>query len=264
MIPLRMGVAGAAIATVISQAIAGVLCLFYMIHKFDILKMSQEEWRPDGHCMSVLCGMGVPMGLQYSITAIGSVILQAAVNGLGAASVAAMTAGNKISMFLSCPFDSLGTTMATYSGQNVGAKRLDRVGEGLKAGNVLAIAYSVIAFGILLLWGEKLALLFVDAGETQILKEVMMVLLLTGAFYIPLGLLDNTRFLIQGMGFSKFAILAGVFEMIARTVVSFLFVPEFGFAAACLASPAAWIMADMFLIPAYYKVKKTLEKSFAQ
>lgn len=262
MVPIKLGVAGASLATLISQAISGICCLFYMKKKFQILKISKSEWRMDAHCMGVLCGMGIPMGLQYSITAIGSVILQTAVNGLGAASVAAMTAGNKISMFFSCPYDALGTTMATFSGQNVGAKRLDRVGEGLRAGNIIGAVYSAMAFVVLYLFSNELALLFVNKGEEYILDEVVMVLLFNSIFYISLSVLNNTRFLIQGMGFSRLAIFAGVLEMIARSVVGFLFVPRFGFKAACLAGPIAWTMADMFLIPAYFMVKKKLQRIF--
>ena len=116
-----MGVAGAAVATVVSQLVSGVLCLIYTIKKFELLHITKEEWKINAHHMWTLCGMGIPMGLQYSITAIGSVILQTAVNTLGSAVVAAVTAAGKVSMFVSCPFDAMGSTMATYAGQNVGA-----------------------------------------------------------------------------------------------------------------------------------------------
>lgn len=119
---LGTGVEGAAWATVISQLISGIGCLIYSIKHFEILRPSREEMQINKTYMMTLCGMGVPMGLQYSITAIGSVILQSAVNSLGSDAVAAMTAGSKIGMFFCCPFDALGSTMATYGGQNVGAK----------------------------------------------------------------------------------------------------------------------------------------------
>ena len=140
----RMGVAGAAVATVLSQLISGILCLIYMYYKFDILIVKKDEWKADTHLMRILCSMGVPMGLQYSITAIGSVILQTAVNTLGSAAVAAMTAGSKVSLFFCCPFDALGSTMSTYGGQNVGAKRLDRIGKGLLSCSILGIVYFVL------------------------------------------------------------------------------------------------------------------------
>ena len=130
IVVLGTGVEGAAWATVISQLISGVGCLIYSIRHFEILHPEKEEMQVNKTYMMTLCGMGVPMGLQYSITAIGSVILQSAVNSLGSHAVAAMTAGSKIGMFFCCPFDALGSTMATYGGQNVGAKKLDRVSEG--------------------------------------------------------------------------------------------------------------------------------------
>ena len=129
---LKMGVAGAAVATVASQLISGVLCLLYIRKKFEILHFNKEEWRVNPSHMKMLCSMGVPMGLQFSITAIGSVILQTSVNTLGALAVASVTAGGKVSMFFGCPFDALGSAMATFGGQNVGAKKLDRLGLGLK------------------------------------------------------------------------------------------------------------------------------------
>ena len=130
---LGMGVSGPAMATVISQGISAVLCLIYIIKHYPILHMHHGEWKPDSRMLRVLCGMGIPMGLQYSITAIGSVVLQTAVNSLGSMAVAAVSTGSKVSMFFCCPFDALGGTMATYAGQSVGAKKLDRVKEGLKA-----------------------------------------------------------------------------------------------------------------------------------
>ena len=116
IITLQWGVQGAAWATVISQGVSGLCCLLFMIRKFEILRIQRGEWAPDRHLMGVLCGMGVPMGLQYSITAIGSVILQSATNTLGSDAVAAVTAAGKISGFLACPFDAMGSTMATYGG----------------------------------------------------------------------------------------------------------------------------------------------------
>ena len=218
IVVFKMGVAGAAVATVLSQAVSGVLCLFYMMKKFPMLRIEKEEWKMNLSHMRTLCSMGIPMGLQYSITAVGSVILQTAVNSLGSGVVAAVTAAGKVSMFFCCPYDAMGSTMATYAGQNVGAKKLNRLGEGLKACSVLGIVYSVIAFIVLLLFGDILASLFVDAGETALLANAKLFLIVNGAFYIPLAFVNIVRFMIQGMGFSTFAILAGVCEMVARGI----------------------------------------------
>ena len=261
IISLHMGVAGAAWATVISQGVSGVACLVYMVKKFEILRIHREEWKVDGHMMMVLCGMGVPMGLQYSITAIGSVILQTAANTLGSAAVAAMTAGGKIGNFLACPFDAMGSTMATYGGQNVGAGKLKRLGKGIRAAGIIGAVYSVGALILLYFFADYIALLFVDANEVEIIHLTYQFILYSALFYIPLTFVNVVRFCIQGMGFSVFAILAGVFEMAARTFAAVLLVPKTGYTGACLANPCAWIAADIFLIPAFIYCCKRLEKS---
>lgn len=258
IIVIPLGVAGAAIATVAAQAIAGLCCLVYMRKKFSILKLTKEEWRWNGLCVSKLCGMGIPMGLQYSITAIGSVILQSAVNGIGSDAVAAVTAGSKLSMLLMCPFDAMGSTMATYGGQNIGAGKLERVDQGLKSCTLLGLIYSVLAVGIVYTVGGKLLLLFLDAGETAILGNAHTFISTNVLFYFPLALVNIVRFLIQGMGFSKLAVFAGAFEMLARGLAGFVLVPFFGFPAVCYANPLAWIFADIFLIPAFFYVRKVM------
>jgi putative MATE family efflux protein len=261
MIGCGMGVAGAALATVISQGVSGVGCLLYSWKKFEILHADSEEKKINLSYMKTLCNMGVPMGLQYSITAIGSVILQSAVNTLGSDAVAAMTAGGKIGMFFCCPFDALGSTMATYGGQNVGAKKMKRISQGLKSCSILGICYAIAAFVVLYFAGEHLALFFVDTANADIIANVHLLLIINSAFYIALAFVNIVRFLIQGIGYSKLAILAGVFEMAARTLVGFIFVPQYGFVAACFASPVAWVFADLFLFPAYYYVyRKTCQK----
>ncbi|MCI7795517.1 MAG: MATE family efflux transporter [Lachnospiraceae bacterium] len=261
---LGMGVGGPAYATVIAQGFSAVLCLIYMLRHYPILKMTAEEKKFDRNMAGVLCAMGIPMGLQYSITAIGSVILQTAVNSLGSLAVAAVSTGSKISMFFCCPFDALGGTMATYAGQNVGAKKLDRVVEGVKTASLIGFAYSLAAFAVLFFAGDRLALLFMDSGETELIRQVHLFLIGNSLFYIPLTLVNVVRFAIQGLGFSTFAILAGVCEMIARALVGIFLVPAFGFLPACFASPLAWIFADLFLVPAFGHCIKKLKILFGE
>ena len=260
ILSFEMGVVVAAVATVVSQLISGILCLFYMMKKFEVLHIEKEEWKMNLTHMKVLCSMGIPMGLQYSITAIGSVILQTSVNALGSLAVASVTAGSKVGMFFCCPFDAMGSTMATYGGQNVGAKRLERLGAGLRNCIYLGAAWSVAAFVILFFFGGNLAGLFVNGADPQMLSNARLFLIICSAFYFPLALVNIVRFMIQGMGFSTFAILAGVFEMVARTLAGLFLVPYFGFVGACFASPLAWIFADIFLIPAYIHVRRRLDK----
>ena len=256
------GIFGAAFATVVSQLIAGTLCLLYIFRKIDILRLSKVDWQADKSHFLILLNMGVPMGLQYSITAIGSVILQTAINGLGEDAVTAVTTASKVSMFFCIPFDALGSTMATYGGQNVGAKKLDHLTMGLRAAVKIGSIYSILAFVILAFFGRNFAMIFLDASEVTCLDNAHLFLIYNSLFYIPLALVNIVRFLIQGMGYSMFAVLAGVMEMIGRALVAVLLVPHLGFTAICLASPVAWILADAFLIPAFITVRNKLQRIF--
>ena len=237
IIVFPMGVAGAALATVISQAFSGIACVIYSKRRFEILHTDEEERKVNKGYMKTLCGMGVPMGLQYSITAIGSVILQSAVNTLGSNAVASMTAGSKIGMFFCCPYDALGSTMATYGGQNVGAKKLDRLSGGLKSGG--NSGNRIFDPGVRGAVALRQSACHVFRGECtggghckcKAVSGMQQCLLHS------VGFVNIVRFLIQGMGYSKFAILAGVFEMAARTLVGFVFVPMFGYPAACFCKP---------------------------
>lgn len=264
IVTFHWGVFGAAFATVLSQAVSGILCLILIIKKFDLLHLKREDWKLDWGYSRYLLIMGLPMGLQYSITAIGSVILQASVNTLGSTAVASMTAGSRISMFVVCPFDALGSTMATFGGQNVGAGRLDRLGRGLRSAVILGAIYSALILVILIFFGRDLILLFVSAKEATVIAQAKQFLVTNAAFYLMLALVNIVRFLIQGMGFSGFAVFAGVFEMVARTLVGLVFVPIFGFTAACSANPLAWIFADCFLIPAFFHCRKKLQNAMTR
>ena len=263
IVTFHWGVFGASFATVLSQLVSGVLCLVFIIIRFDILHLKRDDWRLDPAYVRNLLVMGLPMGFQYSITAIGSVILQAAVNSLGSIAVASMTAAGKISMFVVCPFDALGSTMATYGGQNVGAGKLERLAKGLRSAVILGAIYSAVIFVVVYFFGENMIQIFLSPTEENaatVLVWAKEFLVINAAFYFPLALVNIVRFLIQGMGFSGFAVFAGVFEMVARTIVGLFIVPVFGFVAACFASPLAWIFADAFLIPAFFFCRKRLRK----
>ena len=223
--------------------------------------MNREETRISTYHLYRLCMMGIPMGLQYSITAIGSVVIQTAINSLGSIAVASVTAGQKIGMFFCCPFDALGGTMATYAGQNAGAGKTDRIRQGVRSATFIGSIYSVLACIVLTLFGGVIPLLFVDASETVVIHQAHQFLTFNSLFYIPLTIVNVWRFTIQGMGYSLLAILAGVCEMIARALVGFALVPIFGYIIICFASPLAWLMADAFLIPAFYYCLRNLLKA---
>ncbi|MDD5955260.1 MAG: MATE family efflux transporter [Firmicutes bacterium] len=260
IVGLHMGVAGAGWATLLSQLISGLLCLWYMAGHFPVLKMSREDLRPNHSYMLRLLSMGLPMGMQYSITAIGSILLQTAVNSLGATAMAAMTAGGKVGMFAVCPFDAIGSTAATFAGQNIGAGKPERVHQGVRDASVLGIIYSVFIFGLLSLWGAELTSIFLDTENAEAVQVILPMsrryLLCNASAYISLLYVNLLRFTIQGLGYSNLAVVAGVFEMLARGIFGVCLVPYFGFDAVCFANPAAWIMADLFLFPAYFSCIK--------
>ncbi len=254
-------VAGAALATVTSQGLAGVASLLYMRRKFAILKLNHEDKVMDRALAKTLCGAGIPMGLQYSITAIGAVVLQSSLNALGSAAVAAVAAAQKMQLFFCTPFDALGTTMATFGGQNSGARKWDRLKDGVYKSSLLGLIYSIIAMTGMILFGRQLGMLFIDSGEAVILANIHRYLIINAVFFFPLALVNIVRFMIQGMGFSSFAILSGVLEMIGRGGAAVFLVPVFGFTGVALAGPLAWVLADAFLIPAFYHCLGRLKES---
>lgn len=260
IVVLGWGVAGAAVATLIAQALSAVLCFRYMSKRFEILKTMPSERRFSMALARTLLMIGVPMGLQFSITAIGSIMLQSANNALGTACVAAFTAAVRIKMFFMCPFESLGMAMATFTGQNYGAGKPGRVWQGVKASSLMMISYWAFTFIVLMSCSRFIAMLFVDAGEHEILTKAVLFLHVSVTFFPVLGLLCILRYTIQGAGFTNLAMLSGVSEMIARILVSVLAVPVWGYMAVCFGDSIAWIFADVFLIPAFIFVYRSIKQ----
>ena len=252
IVPFHFGVLGAALATDISQVISGVLSFIYLRRKFDVLKMEKDDLAFSKKASIRLLGIGVPMGLQCSITAIGSVIMQWAVNVLGSTAVAAVTAAGKTQGLLTVPMESVGTAMATYAGQNLGASRMDRVRQGVNSAMLIILIYGVASAFVLHFTDVQIMSLFLDtAKEVDIVAMGREYLFWNSVFFVPLGALIIWRYTIQGLGFSSLAMLAGVAEMVARTAVAIVLVPILGYFGAELSNPAAWIAACLFLYPAY-------------
>ncbi len=217
--PFRMGTAGAAYATVIAQAVSGLLCLPYIWKRFPILRMKKEDWRPDWTLMRRMLSMGVPMGLQFSLTAVGAIILQTAVNGLGSAVVAAVTTAGKVSMIVTQPMETIGLTMATYCGQNLGARKIERIHRGVRVSTLVTLAYSAAACMIVSFWGGAISHLFISGSEAQtILPQISRFLRINGLFYPFLVLIFILRNSLQGLGSGVPAMMAGIFELIGRSL----------------------------------------------
>lgn len=245
----RWGVMGAAVATITAQAFSGILCFFYIKKHHEILHIGREDCKFDGRCCFSALIMGAPMGLQFSITAIGSMVMQSANNGLGSVYVSGFTAGARLKQFTICPFDALATAVCTFCGQNLGAKRFDRIRRGIRVGVVVSAIYGTVVGLVLIFGGRTLSMLFMSSSKVAVLDASAKYLRYLGCFYWMLGLLNVLRQAIQGLGYSGRAVFAGAIEMAARTFVSLVFVPMYGYTAICCADQAAWITAVMYLIP---------------
>ncbi|MDO4459192.1 MAG: MATE family efflux transporter [Clostridia bacterium] len=255
----HMGVQGTSLATVLSQTISAILCALLIVKRYPILHPTRRMLKPEGSRIKKMCSIGIPMGLQFSITAIGSVCISAAINTLGSVYVAAITAGSKIHMLFAIALDSIGMTMATYTGQNVGAGHYKRIKQGIWTLVIAGTVYCLVVCVIQFFFGRTFALIFVSKDNTEIINCIYTFLIYNTLAYFFLSPLHITRNTIQGAGFSFLAMFAGVFEMVARCFVAFGLVGRFGYNAACLANPVAWLMADIFLIPACIYVMKRLK-----
>lgn len=260
IIVFQMGTAGAAWATILAQAVAGVLCFLYMKRKYEVLKTNRQEWKFRPDYIKILFVMGVPMGLQYSITAIGSIMLQSAVNGLGAVYVSAYTTALKVKQLAMCPYDAFATASATFGSQNLGAGKIKRIKEGLSSGIFIAVIYSIGIGLVLIFAGSKIAMLFISGSETEVLGYIQKILTCAGFFYFFLAILNCTRQTIQGLGYSAVAMFAGCSELVARGVMSLFVIPTFGFIAVCFTDQLAWIAATAVVVPVFLAIIKRLEK----
>ncbi len=259
---LKMGAMGAALATLIAQGLSALLCYRFMKKNFEVLKYETlDEQRYNKHRARRLLSIALPMGLQFSITAIGSIMLQSANNALGTAAVTAYTVGLRIKCFFIAICDNFGIAMATYCGQNYGARKMDRVRSGIKRAVVICALYAVFCLVFIYPLARPMCLLFVDAAETEIIELSTGFLQISCYFWFFLGLLCVLRNSIQGLGFTTFAMTAGLFEMIARGAVGIWMVPALHFFGVGLGDCLAWVAACVFLVPAYFYVRKKLSTS---
>ena len=247
-----MGARGAAVATVIAQGVSGILCLFYIIAKIPILHLKREDLDVGSTIYKNQLRIGVPMALQYSITAIGTMMVQSSLNILGSTLVAAYTAAGKIEQVVTQAYVAMGTTMATYAAQNMGAGSVKRIREGFKGCTVIGVVYSFVAAGFIMTVGKYMTYLFVSEDVDIIMNSVDIYLKCIGIFFIPLAVVNIYRNGIQGLGYGLLPMMAGVAELIGRGVVAVIAGAKRSYPGVCLAGPAAWVLAGGLLIVMYY------------
>lgn len=263
IIVFHMGVPGAAWATIIAQGVSGLLCLIYIIKAVPELKLERDDWKFRWELAKKEISVGIPMGLQYSITAIGTMMVQSALNILGSYAVAAFTAGNKIENIFTQAYVAIGTTMATYNAQNIGARRLDRVREGFRCANIIGIAYAIVSGIAIFFVGKYLSYLFISDNAAEVIPMVDIYVKCVAAFFIPLHLVNTLRNGIQGMGYGILPMFAGVAELLARGVTAVAAASRESYFGTCMASPMAWVFAGGLLVVMYFYVMKDMKKRLA-
>ena len=261
---MGLGVLGAGLATMLAQALAMAICVWNIGHRMQLLIPHGDERAYDNKRISILLNNGVPMGLQFSITAIGSIMLQSANNALGTVYVASFTAAIRIKYLFTCVFENIGVAMATYCGQNIGARRLDRIRRGEWSATAIMLVYFVFTVLVIFPFSDYMMELFVDSGEQEVVHNAARLMRISCFFYPVLGMLTILRYSIQGLGYSNLSMLSGVMEMIARCGVSIWLVPAFGFTGVCFGDPTAWVFADLFLFPAFFLLYRHLKRKLLQ
>lgn len=262
IIVFHLGAPGAAYATVISQGVSGVLCLVYIVKKIPILHLEREDWKPKAHLLKIQLGIGIPMALQYSITAIGTMMVQTSLNLLGSGLVAAFTAASKIEQVVTQAYVALGTTMATYCAQNIGAGKVQRIRSGFRSATIMSFVYAVISGILIMTVGKYMTYLFVSGDVAEIMASVDIYLKCVGIFFIPLAVVNLYRNGIQGMGYGILPMMAGVAELVGRGIVAVIAAGKRSYVGVCLASPIAWIFAAALLIVMYFYIMKHDMKKF--
>ena len=259
IINFKMGVSGAAYATNIAQGFSAVLCLIYSYKKFQVLRLKKEDFKVELSYYTKHLKVGVPMGLQFSVTAVGIIIVQSAINVFGSTVIASYTASSKVLQLVMQPATSFGVTIANYSGQNLGAGRFDRIKSGMKIMNKVSIITSLLAGLVLMFLGKYFVRLFIENPTAEIFTYSQLVFNYSAVFFIPLGFIFVYRNVLQGMGESFMPMMAGVLELIARSIVAFTLPKYIGFTGICLSDPVAWVAASVFLMITYYKKMKKIE-----
>ena len=253
-----LGVAGAAWATIFSQAVSAVLVIIYLRKLDEDIRLSLRHMRLDPVIVRGTLRIGLPTGIQSILYTISNLIIQANVNAFGTATAAAWAAYGKLDAVFWMAINAFGIAATTFVGQNYGAGKPKRIWQGVKASMLLTVAY--VAMVNLVLWNfsEEIAMLFVNASETEVLADTALFLHVSASFFIFLGMVCIFRYTIQGAGYTQLSMLSGVAEMIARVLVSVVAVPMWGYWAVCFGDPVAWMFAVAFLLPAFRYVYRRL------
>ena len=247
-----MGVAGAAVATVISQGISVILCLIYIIKRTRILLPDKEHFVFDKGLYQELLGQGFSMGFMSSIVSAGSVILQYGINNLGYLIIAGHTAARKLYMFFNMPFTAMALGISTFVSQNKGANQKTRIKKALKDAYIYDVVMAAIVTVIILIFGSSLVKLISGSNENVVLDNGTLYLIIVGPFYAVLGILMQTRYALQGIGQKLLPLISSVIEFIGKIIFVFVFIPQFQYMAVIFCEPVIWCVMCIQLVYSFY------------
>lgn len=255
----KMGVEGAACATILSQLLSAILCFIYILKNYPILRLKKEDFKLKLSLVAELYSTAVSMGLMLSVVAMGTVILQNAINGFGTNTIAAHTAARKISEMLMLPLGTLSVTAATFSSQNYGANKLDRIKTGLKQTIFISWVWATITIIISYTIVPLIVSGITGSSETEVIITATRYLRIDTPFYYVLGILLILRSTLQGVGQKIVPIIASIMELIGKVVAVYYLAPTLGYLGICITEPLIWIACTIFLLIKSVKIKKNFD-----
>ena len=261
VIVIPLGCSGVAIATIIAQGISAAVSFFYVKKKFPVFRVSREDWKIDKALCMRLIRIGIPGAVQFSVCAIGVIIVQGAINGFGSDTVAAYSVGGKIENLVTQFFPAIGMGISTFAGQNLGAGNLARIRRGFRTSFIIMVAGAFLAFFVIRTCAVPFSYLFMDPGTTDpaIIDQAVQYSNTISWFFIPLGMIFIYRTGSQGLGSGIIPMISSILELACRAVAAFTLPLALGYMGICLASPAAWVVAGFALPFCYLKLMKNIE-----
>ena len=258
--PLEWGVGGAALATVVAQAVSVALCLEFVRRRLPMLHLRRTDWRVSGADIAEHLRLGLPMGFQASIIAIGTLTVQVALNTLGADAVAAYTTGSRVDSLAVALLSSLGLAVSMYAAQNHGGRRPDRIRRGVVEATWMAVGAGLVLGGLLIAFGAPMVRLFIGDGSDDVVDLAHRMLIINGCGYWALGMLFVLRGALQGLGHTLVPTATGVIELVMRVGAAVVLGALIGFDGVALSNPLAWVGAIILLVPAYVRAHRALGK----
>ncbi len=252
------GVGGAALATVIAQSVSVLLCLVYILRRIPVLRVGRDDWHVGGQDIADHLRLGLPMGFQASIISIGTLVVQVALNTLGADAVAAYTTATRVDTLATALLASLGLAASMYTAQNLGGRRPDRIRKGARQAVVMAIVVALLLGMLLISFGAQMVRLFIGEGSDEVVGMAHLMLVINGATYSLLGVLFVLRGVLQGLGNALIPTVTGTVELVMRVAAALLFGAFFGYVGVVMSNPLAWLGAIVILIPAFLRADRRL------